>query len=150
MSGILPFIHVLIKDEPLEKKFFGFSSIHRFAYSLGNHVSLLFIVLGLLLLVPLLDKNNIESYKNNLKYSLISPFISAIFFMSWVFIPGVNFNIMAYTFIGLCISSISLFLTIKLMFYIKLLKANFLYKEKLLSTGIDFIDKKIKKIENVE
>ncbi len=140
LSGVLPFAHVLIKDVKLPEKFFGYSSIHRFAYSLGNHLSLFFIVLGLLILIPIFDKDNINIYKNNLKFSLLSPFISATFFMTWVFIPGVNFNILAYTFIGLAISAISVFLVLKLMSYIKLLKITYIYKEKLLNKGLNYID----------
>ena len=145
LSGILPFIHVLIKDVKLEKKFFGFSSVHRFMYSLGNHASLLVLVVGILILIPIFDKDNIEAYKNNLKYSLLSPFISAVFFMTWVFIPGVNFNLLAYTFIGICVSAISVFLTLRLLDYIKILKVTFLYKEKLLEKGIDYVGSKINK-----
>lgn len=145
VSGILPFIHVLFPDEKLDEKFFGFSSIHRFLYSAGTHASLLALVFGLLILIPILSKDNIEFYKINLKYSLLSPFISAVFFMSWVFIPGVNFNILAYTFIALCICSISVFLVIKLMDYIKLIKIAFTYKEKLLEEGLNFVNSELNK-----
>lgn len=143
LSGILPFVHVLIPDNKLENKFFGYSSIHRFAYSLGNHASMLFIVLGLLLLIPLLSESNVDYYRRNLKYALLSPFISAVFFLCWVFIPEVNFNILAYTFIGLCVSAISFFLTLKLMDYLSLVKLNYLYKEELLNKGIEYLDSKI-------
>ncbi len=145
ISGILPFIHVLFSDQKLESKFFGYSSIHRFLYSAGTHASLLFLVLGLLILIPILSKDNIDYYKINLKYSLLSPFISAVFFMSWVFIPGVNFNILAYFFIGICISAISVFLILKLMDYIKLIKISFIYKERLLEEGLNYINSEIKK-----
>ncbi len=145
ISGILPFIHVLFPDDKLEEKFFGYSSIHRFLYSAGTHASLLFLVSGLLILIPILSKDNIEFYKINLKYSLLSPFICGVFFMSWVFIPGVDFNILAYLFIGLCISAISVFLILKLMNYIKLIKISFQYKERLLEKGLDFINSEIKK-----
>jgi len=150
ISGILPFLHVMIEDKPLEEKVFGYTSYHRFAYSLGTHASLLFVVLGLLILIPIFDTTNLNRYKNNLKYSLLSPFISAVFFMTWVFIPGVNFNLLAYVLIGFCVSAIAIFLTIKLMDYIKLLKVTFIYKEKLLSTGIDYIDSKISDTKDVK
>lgn len=143
ISGILPFVHVFIEDVKLEHKFFGFSSIHKFSYSLGTHLSLFFIVLGLIVLIPTLDKNNIESFKNNLKYSLFSPFISAVFFMTWVFIPGVNFNFLAYTFMASCICFVSIFLVSKLRSYIKVLKMTFLYKEKLVDNGLSYLESKL-------
>ncbi|CAL2093196.1 membrane protein of unknown function [Tenacibaculum sp. 190524A02b] len=117
--------------------------MHRFLYSLGTHASLLFVIVGFLILLPLIDKDNINYYKNTLKFSLLSPFISAMFFMTWVFIPGVNFNLLAYVFIGLCVSFIAVYLIFKLMEYIKYLKVNFLYKEKLLEKGIEYVDSKI-------
>ncbi len=150
LSGVLPFIHVLIDNKKLEEKFFGFSSIHKFAYSLGTHASLFFLVLGLLILIPILDKENVDFYKKSLKYSLLSPFISAVFFMVWVFIPGVNFNLLAYSFIALCISALVFYLTLQLVNYIQLLKTVFIYKEKLLSDGIDFIDSKLNNTGDVK
>ncbi len=124
LSGILPFIHVLVEDNPLPEKFFGYSSVHRFLYSAGTHASLLSLCIGLLFLITFLSEENVNHYKKSIKYSLLSPFISAVFFMCWVMIPDVNFNILSYLFIGLCVSGISVFLMFKLLDYVNLLRLN--------------------------
>ena len=43
-SGLVPFSHILYPDKVLENKFFGFTSIHRFLYSLGVHLSVFFTI----------------------------------------------------------------------------------------------------------
>lgn len=144
LSGILPFVHVLVKDEPLPEKFLGYTSIHRFLYSAGTHSSLLFLTFGVLILVTFLTKDNVNHFKNSLKFSLLSPLVSASFFMSWVVIPDVDFNLIAYAFIGLCVSGFSVFSVLRFLDYVKLVKINYIYKEQLLDKGLEFVESSIK------
>ncbi|MEQ3501122.1 hypothetical protein ABMY20_15310 [Tenacibaculum sp. SSH1-16] len=144
LSGILPFVHVLVKDEPLNDKFLGYTSIHRFLYSAGTHSSLLFVTIGILILVTFLDNENISHFKKTLKFSLLSPLVSATFFMSWVVIPDVDFNLIAYIFIGLCISGFSVFSILRFLDYVKLVKIKYIYKEQLLDKGLEFVESSIK------
>jgi len=119
LSGIIPFVHVLIPDIKLQKKFFGFSSIHTFMYSFGTHLSLLLLTVSFLLIFFTSSENNINSYKKNLKISLIPPIISSVFFTSWVFIPNIDYDLLAYTMIGLGVAIVALFLTFQLVLYSK-------------------------------
>lgn len=146
-SGILPFIHVIIPDKPLEDKFFGYTSVHRFLYSAGTHASLLLLTIGIFIIISLLDKNNenIKTLTKHLRLCLLSPFISAVFFMSWVFIPNVNYNILAYSFFGVLIILISILVLLKIREYLKYLKQVYDYKELVLNEGLEYLGNKIQK-----
>jgi len=137
---MLPFIHVLVPDQVLEDGFFGFSSVHRFLYSAGVHVGLLFLVLGVIINVAVLTPEKITIIQRNLRWSLLSPFISGVFFMTWVFIPDVNYNLLAYIFIGGCICIIAVYALKKFITYIKILKLTLKYKERLVEEGLQFIE----------
>jgi len=144
LSGVLPFIHVLVPDEPLEGKFFGYTSVHRFLYSVGTHGSLLFLALGMFVIISILIKK--EDIKFTLKYlrlSLYSPFLSALFFVSWVFIPQINYNLLAYLFFAALVIIIGILMLSKVKNYLTYLRQVHDYKEMLLNEGLDFINHKI-------
>lgn len=144
LSGVLPFIHVLVPDEPLTDKFFGYTSIHRFLYSAGTHTSLLFLAMGVFIVVYILGKK--EDSKITLKHlrlSMLSPFMSAIFFISWVFIPNVDYNFLAYTFFGILMIITGLFILYKVKEYLQYLRQVHDYKEMLLNEGLEFVNQKI-------
>lgn len=146
LSGVLPFIHVLVPDEPLEDKFFGYTSIHRFLYSAGTHVSLLFLVLGVFLILHIFGKK--ENTRVTLKYlklSLLSPFMSAVFFISWVFIPNVDYNLLSYTFFGIILIIISMFILFRIKEYLKYLREAYEYREVVVNESLEFISQKLEK-----
>ncbi|GGX11235.1 helix-turn-helix domain-containing protein [Aquimarina muelleri] len=131
LSGLMPFVHSFVKDETPENKIFGFTGIQAFLYSLGVHLSILFLVIGILLIISVV--NSPARYKivqNYLRYSLISPFISSIFYLSWVFIPDVDYNLLAYIFLSLFICFISLIIFYQILRYINALKVD--YKNQLI------------------
>ncbi|MEW7289951.1 helix-turn-helix domain-containing protein [Aquimarina sp. 2304DJ70-9] len=140
-SGVLPFVHSFVKHEVLEEKIFGFTSVHTFLYSLGVHLSVLFLVIGILMTVSVAnDSSKYRVIQRYLQYSLISPFVSAIFYFTWVFIPDVNYNLLAYIFLTLFICAISVIIFYRISKYINLLKSD--YKDQL-----DFIKKTISSIK---
>ncbi len=144
LSGVLPFVHVLVPDEPLTDKFLGYTSVHRFLYSAGTHASLLFLALGVFIVVYILGKK--EDSKITLKHlrlSMLSPFMSAIFFISWVFIPNVDYNLLAYTFFGILMIITGLFILYKVKEYLQYLRHVHDYKEMLLNEGLEFVNQKI-------
>ena len=123
LSGVLPFIHVLVPDDPLDDKFFGYTSVHRFLYSVGTHGSLLFLALGVFIVVYILSKK--ENSRITLKYlrlSLYSPFLSALFFVSWVFVPQINYNLLAYIFFTVIIILIGIIVLYKVKEYLQYLR----------------------------
>ncbi len=129
-SGVLPFSHVFIEDVLLKDEFFGYSSIHDFMLNMEIRLSIILLVIGFLILISIFQEDNLEAYKENLKLALLSPFISTIFFMTWVFIPGINFNILAYVFIGATVCAIVVFSTLKVKQYIQLFNLISLYEKK--------------------
>ncbi|WP_238528673.1 hypothetical protein U8527_08840 [Kordia algicida OT-1] len=144
LSGVLPFIHVIIPDEPLEDKFFGYTSVHRFLYSAGTHGSLLFTALGVFIIIYVLGKKNDPKITfRHLKLSLLSPLMSSIFFISWVFIPNVDYNLLAYTFFGILVILVSMLVLNKVKGYLKYLRQIHDYKEMLLNEGLEFVNHKI-------
>jgi hypothetical protein len=144
LSGVLPFIHVIVPDKPLEEKFFGYTSVHRFLYSVGTHGSLLFLALGMFIIISILIKK--EDIKLTLKYlrlSLYSPFLSALFFVSWVFVPQINYNLLAYLFFAVLVLLIGILFLYKVKEYLQYLRQVHDYKQMLLNEGLDFINHKI-------
>ncbi|WP_420571928.1 hypothetical protein [Kordia sp.] len=144
LSGVLPFIHVAIPDRPLEEKFFGYTSVHRFLYSVGTHGSLLFLSLGIFVIIAILMKK--EDNNLSLRYlrlSLYSPFLSALFFVSWVFIPQINYNLLAYVFFAVTIVIIGIFALYKVKEYLQYLRQIHDYREMLLNEGLEFVNHKI-------
>jgi hypothetical protein len=144
LSGVLPFIHVIVPDKPLEGKFFGYTSVHRFLYSVGTHGSLLFLALGMFIIISILIKK--EDIKLTLKYlrlSLYSPFLSALFFVSWVFVPQINYNLLAYLFFAVLVLLIGILFLYKVKEYLQYLRQVHDYKQMLLNEGLDFINHKI-------
>ncbi len=144
LSGVLPFIHVLVPDEPLADKFFGYTSVHRFLYSVGTHGSLLFLALGVFIVVYILGKK--EDSKITLKHlrlSLYSPFLSALFFVSWVFVPQINYNLLAYIFFAVMIVLVGVMILYKVKEYLQYLRQVHDYKEMLLNEGLEFVNQKI-------
>ncbi len=139
-SGFLPFVHAFVKDVPLKEKFFGFTSVHRFLYSAGIHVSFILLVIGVLVVVNFSDKSNINSIKKNLYFSMISPFISGVFFLTWVFIPNVNYNFLAYASLGIIITLIIILISYFLYKYLINLIYFFRYKEMVLNEGLEIIE----------
>lgn len=144
LSGLMPFVHSFVKHEVLEEKIFGFTSVHLFLYSLGVHLSILFLVIGVLLIISVV--NSPARYKivqNYLRYSLISPFISSIFYLSWVFIPDVDYNLLAYIFLSLFICSISLIIFYQILRYINTLKLINKHRENVLKDGLSYLKSKL-------
>lgn len=119
LSGLLPFVHIFVPDEPLEDKFFGFTSVHRFLYSAGSHSSLFFIVIGVGIIFGILNGENTTHVRKIIIYTLLSPFVSALFFLSWIFIPEVDYNSLAYGFIAFLIILISSGIMLKLVSFLK-------------------------------
>ncbi len=141
ISGLMPFVHSFVKKKVLEERFFGFPSIQSFLYSLGVHLSILFLVIGILMAISV--ANSPSRYKiiqNYLRYTLISPFVSGVFYLTWVFIPNVDYNLLAYIFLALIISVLSLIIFGRVLKYINILKLD--YNEQL-----DFIKSSISNIK---
>lgn len=144
LSGVLPFVHVIVPDKPLEDKFFGYTSVHRFLYSVGTHSSLLFLAIGMFIIISiLLKKEDIGLTLKYLKLSLYSPCLSAIFFVSWVFIPQINYNILAYIFFAILVIIIGTLMLLKIRNYLKYLRQVHDYKELLLNEGLEFVNHKL-------
>lgn len=146
LSGVLPFVHVIIPDDPLEDKFFGYTSIHRFLYSAGTHASLLFLTLGIFIIIYIMgEKEDSKMTIKHFKLSLFSPFMSAIFFLSWVFIPNVNYNLLAYTFFGILVIITGILILNRVKHYLQYLKDSHDYKELVLNESLEFISQKLEK-----
>lgn len=144
LSGVLPFIHVIIPDKPLEDKFFGYTSVHRFLYSVGTHGSLLFLALGVFIIAYIFSKKEESKYTlKHLRLSLYSPFLSALFFVSWVFVPQINYNFLAYIFFAVIIVLLGIIILYKVKEYLQYLKQVHDYKEMLLNEGLEFVNHKI-------
>jgi hypothetical protein len=145
-SGVLPFIHILVPDEPLDDKFFGYTSIHRFLYSVGTHGSLLFLGLGIFIIASILGKS--ENTSMTLKYlrlSLYSPCLSGLFFVSWVFIPQINYNILAYLFFAILILITGILILNKIKEYLQYIKESYEYRELVVNESLEFISQKLEK-----
>ncbi len=140
ISGFLPFVHAFVKDVPLEDKIFGFTSVHRFLYSAGVHVAFLLLIIGVLVVINFSDKNNLNSIKKNLYFSMISPFISGVFFLTWVFIPNVNYNFLAYSSLGIIITLAIILISYFLYKHLKNLTYFFRYKEMILNEGLEILE----------
>jgi AraC-like DNA-binding protein len=126
VSGLMPFVHSFVKREILVEKFFGYPSIQAFLYSLGVHLCILFLTIGILMTISI--ANSAHRYRiiqNYLRYSLISPFVSGVFYITWVFVPDVDYNILAYIFLALIISIISIIILYRIYRYINVLKLDY-------------------------
>lgn len=146
LSGVLPFIHVIVPDEPLADKFFGYTSIHRFLYSVGTHGSLLLLALGVFIIISILGKKEDTSITlKHLRLSLYSPCISAIFFVSWVFVPQINYNLLAYLFFGVLVIITGILILNKVKEYLQYLRQSHDYKELVLNESLEFISQKLEK-----
>ncbi|WP_271782246.1 hypothetical protein [Aquimarina algiphila] len=146
ISGLMPFVHSFVEREILEEKLFGYPSIQAFLYSLGVHLCVLFIVIGVLMTISV--ANTSSRYKiiqNYLRYSLISPFVSGVFYLSWVFIPDVDYNLLAYIFLSLVISVMSVIIFYQFLKYINVLKHINKHRENVLRDGLSFLKSKLKK-----
>ena len=122
LSGVLPFIHVIVPDVPLEDKFFGYTSMHRFLYSVGTHGSLLMFASGVFIILSILgNKEDNTITLKHLKLSIYSPCISAIFFISWVFVPEINYNLLAYLFFGVLVIIIGILILNRIKYYLQYL-----------------------------
>lgn len=146
LSGILPFIHVLVPDIPLQDKFFGYTSVHRFLYSVGTHGSLLLLGLGIFIIIQMLGK--VENTKVTLRYlrlSLYSPCLSGLFFVSWVFIPQINYNILAYIFFVILIIITGILILNRFKDYLQYLKKAHEYRELVVNESLEFISQKLEK-----
>lgn len=146
VSGIMPFVHSFVKHKVLEEKLFGFTSVHLFLYSLGVHLCAFFLVIGVLMIISV--ANNPTRYKiiqHYLRYALISPFVSGVFYLSWIFIPDVNYNLLAYVFLSLLICVISLFIFRSILNYINTLKNISKHKEDILNDGMSYLKSKLNK-----
>lgn len=142
----MPFVHSFVKHEVLEEKVFGFSSIHLFLYSFGVHLCAFLLVIGVLMTTSVANKpSRYQVIQNYLRYSLISPFISGIFYLSWVFIPDVNYNLLAYIFLALLICVISLLIFFRVLKYINTLKHVSRQKENILNDGMSYLKSKLHK-----
>lgn len=145
-SGVLPFVHVLVPDKPLAEKFFGYTSVHRFLYSAGTHTSVLFLTLGIFIVIyTLRKKENINTTLKYLKLSIMSPFMSAIFFISWVFIPNVDYNLLTYTFFGILIVITGILILFKVKEYLQYLTEAHEYRELIVAESLEFISEKLEK-----
>lgn len=118
LSGLLPFVHVLVPDEVTGEKVFGFSSWHRFLYSAGIHAGMLVFAFGMILLLSVLTERNVQEFRERIIYCLLSPFISAMFFMAWVFFPGIDYSVLAYLFIAMLIAGVSVGAILQLIRYL--------------------------------
>lgn len=107
LSGLLPFIHVLVPDVVTDEKVFGFSSWHRFLYSAGIHAGMLMFAFGMIILLSVLTERNVQEFRDRIIYCLLSPFMSAMFFMAWVFFPDIDYSVLAYLFIAMLIVGVS-------------------------------------------
>lgn len=149
ISGLMPFVHSFVEHKVLDEKIFGFSSVHLFLYSFGVHLGTFLLVIGVLLAVSVANTaSRYNIIQNYLKYSLTSPFISGIFYLSWVFVPDVNYNLLAYIFLGLIISTISLLVFIKVLKYINTLKLLNKHKENVIKDGFTYLKSKLTKKAN--
>jgi len=144
LSGVLPFIHVIVPDVPLEDKFFGYTSMHRFLYSVGTHGSLLMFASGVFIILSILgNKEDNTITLKHLKLSIYSPCISAIFFISWVFVPEINYNLLAYLFFGVLVIIIGILILNRIKYYLQYLKESHDYKEMILNESLEFISQKL-------
>lgn len=126
LSGILPFLHSFIKHEKLEERFFGFTSIQSFLYSFGVHLSILFLSVGMFFIISVPStEGRYQTVQKYLRYALISPFVSAIFYSSWVFIPNVDYNFLAYVFLTIFLCVISVLIFIKINKFINVSKLTY-------------------------
>ncbi|WP_034230282.1 hypothetical protein [Aquimarina pacifica] len=123
ISGLLPFVHTFVKKKILEDRFWGFSSVHQFLYSFGVHFSTFLLVVGVLLAISVVNSpTRYKIIQKYLRYAMVSPFVSGVFYLSWVFIPEVNYNYLAYTFLAFLICVLSLFVFREILKYISLQK----------------------------
>ncbi|QHI36722.1 hypothetical protein IMCC3317_20920 [Kordia antarctica] len=144
LSGVLPFIHVIVPDEPLVDKFFGYTSIHRFLYSVGTHGSLLLLASGVFIIIAILGKKEDNAITlKHLRLSLYSPCLSALFFISWVFIPDINYNLLAYVFFGIFVIIIGAYILFRVKEYLQYLRQVHDYKEMILNESLEFISHKL-------
>ncbi|GAA4106205.1 hypothetical protein GCM10022393_00530 [Aquimarina addita] len=115
ISGVLPFVHSFIKHEVLDERLFGFTSVQSFLYSFGVHISILFLSVGIFFVTYIPStEDRYKEVQKLLRYTLISPFASAIFYNTWVFIPNIDYNLMAYIFLSIFICVISIFIFFKI------------------------------------
>ncbi len=137
ISGLMPFVHSFVKDEILENRFFGFTSYHTFLYSFGVHFGTILLTIGIVFVIAVLHNGErFIKIRKYLLYSLISPFISGVFYISWVFIPDVNYNLLAYIFLSLIICVICFIVFITILRYINSLNRISKEKKKSLNTNI--------------
>lgn len=145
-SGLVPFLHSFVKFEKLEEKIFGFTSVQSFLYSFGVHLSILLLTIGVLFAISVgTSDNRYKSIQHHLRYALISPFVSAIFYCSWVFIPNVNYNFLAYVFLSLFICAISILIYRRATNYIESIKMLSKHRENVLNSGLSYLKTKLSK-----
>ena len=150
-SGVIPFIHVLIPDDRNGENVFGFDNLHVFMYSLGNHAALFLLTVGILLVATLPQNNSrLEGTQFWLRLTLISPFISALFFMSWVFIPDVNFDIITYIVLGVTITILSILILLRVYKYLNNIKQLTQHRELIVEQGLDYINTTLENRQNEE
>lgn len=143
LSGVLPFIHVFIPYKELDIKIFGYPSYQQFFYSAGTHFAFLLLTVGLLINLTSLTKQNLNSFQNSIKYTLLSPLISALFFLSWVFFPGVNYDVLAYVFLAGILTILSVIILFGLIKYVANIRERVELQEKVIKKSLDSIDKKL-------
>ncbi|WP_025742809.1 hypothetical protein [Aquimarina pacifica] len=146
ISGLMPFLHAFVKDEILENRFFGFTSYQTFLYSLGGHLCTFLLVIGILFTISTVS--NLERFKviqKYLQYTLLSPFVSGFFYLTWVFIPDVDYNYLAYTFVALFILGISFIIFRQIIKYINTLILINQHKETVIESGMSYLKSKLKK-----
>lgn len=143
LSGVLPFIHVFIPYKELDFKIFGYPSYQQFFYSAGTHFAFLLLVVGLLINLTSLTKENLSNFQKTIKYTLLSPLVSALFFLSWVFFPGVNYDVLAYVFLAAIITIFSAIIIYGLIKYIANIRKRIELREKVIKKTLDSIDKEL-------
>ncbi len=145
-SGLVPFLHSFVKFEKLEEKLFGFTSIQSFLYSFGVHLSILFLTIGVLFAISVgTSDSRYKVIQHHLRYALISPFISAIFYCTWVFIPNVNYDLLAYVFLTIFICVLSVLIYRRITNHIEAIKVLSEHKETVLNNGLSYLKTKLSK-----
>ncbi len=145
-SGLVPFLHSFVKFEKLEEKIFGFTSVQSFLYSFGVHLSILLLTVGVLFAISVgSSSSRYKIIQYHLKYALISPFVSAIFYCTWVFIPNVNYNLLAYVFLSIFICVISILIFHRITNYIEAIKIMIKHKEDVLNNGLNHLKTELRK-----
>jgi len=146
ISGVMPFVHAFVKHKVLEEKIFGFDSYHILLYSLGVHLCVFLLVIGVLLTISIVDTPyRYKIIQRYLRYTMISPFVSGVFYLSWVFIPDVNYNYLAYVFLAMLVCVLSILIFFQVLRYIHTLKLANRHRETVVKDGLSYLESKLKK-----